>query len=257
VAEQYDRFPGQVAELIGMNVDVLVASIRPAAIAAQRATTTIPIVFVAVADPVESGLVKSLDRPGANITGLSTMSIELGAKRLEIIKEALPGLSRVALLVNATDQDLANRFIRDNHQAAGTLGIDLVPIEVREPGDLESAFANAREQRVHAVVPVIDAMFFNQRELLGKLGLKYRLPMMVHTIDMVASGPLMGFGPNSNTLFRRAPALVDKILRGTKPADVPVEMPTHFELRINLKTAKALGHAIPAALLARADILFE
>ena len=255
--EQYDRFAAQVADLIDLKVDVLIASIRPAAIAAQKATATIPIVFCTVADPVESGLVGSLNHPGKNITGLSTMSIELGAKRLEIIKEAIPGLKRIALFVNATDSDLARRFIRDNEEAARSFNIELVPMELRVPDDIDVAFAKAAEQRVDAVVPVIDSMFFNQRERLGRLGLKYRMPMIVHNIDMVGSGPLMGFGPNSNILFHRTAAFVDKILKGSMASDIPVEMPTHFELRINLKTARALDLDIPPSVMIRATQLID
>lgn len=256
-AEHYDRFPSQAAELISLGVEVLVASIRPAALAAQKATSTIPIVFCTVADPIESGLVDSLNRPGKNLTGLSTMSIELGAKRLEMTKEALPGLKRIALLVNAADPELAARFIKDNREAASSLAIELMPIEVRSPEELEAAFMKATEAKVDAVVPVIDSMFFNQRAKLGALGLKFRMPMMVHNVDMVSSGPLMAFGPNSNVLFRRTGAFIDKILRGVKPADIPVEMPSLFELRINTRTARALNLDIPPSVLMRATELVD
>jgi putative ABC transport system substrate-binding protein len=185
------------------------------------------------------------------------MSIELGAKRLEIIKEAIPGLKRIALFVNATDSDLARRFIADNQEAARLFNIELVPMELRVPDDIDVAFAKAAEQRVDAVVPVIDSMFFNQRERLGRLGLKYRMPMIVHNIDMVGSGPLMGFGPNSNILFHRTAAFVDKILKGSMAGDIPVEMPTHFELRINLKTARALDLDIPTSVMMRATQLID
>ena len=256
-SEQYERFPDQVRELIDLKVDVLIASIRPAALAAQRATKTVPIVFVIVADPVESKLVSSLARPGANITGLSNMSVELGAKRLEIIKEAIAGLSRIALFVNSSDPAMFHRFIEENRTAAEALKIDLIPIEVRVPADLDRAFATAADRKVEAVVPVIDAMMFNERARLAQLAIAHRLPTMAPNIDMVDAGALIGFGPNHATLFRQSARFVDKILKGERTADIPVEQPTRFELRINLKTAAAIRVDVPPSLLARADKVFE
>ena len=257
VAEQYERFPAQVAELIDLKVDAIIASIRPAALAAQRATQKIPIVFVIVADPVESKLVSSLAKPGANLTGLSNMSVELGSKRLEIIKEGVVGLSRVGLFVNSNDPAMFNRFIEENRTAAEVLKLELVPIAVRAPADLERALATATDRGVGAVVPVIDAMMFNERHQLAKLAIAHRLPTMAPNVDMVDAGALMGFGPNHATLFRQSAKFVDKILKGERAGDIPVEQPTRFELRINLKTAAAIGTNLPPSLLARADKVFE
>ena len=256
-AEQYDRFPAQIRELLKIEVDILIASVKPAAIAAQRLTDKVPIVFVVVPDPVESKLVASLARPGGNITGLSNMSIELGAKRLEIIKEAVSGLARIALFVNTNDAITSNRFIKENQAAAANLKIDLVPVELRTPSDLDRAFVVAVERRADAVVPVIDPMFFNERERLAKLALEHRLPTMVPNLDMVDAGALMAFGPNHAALFRRSARLADKILKGESPGNIPVEQPTVFELRINLQTAKKIGLTVPQLLLSRADKVIE
>jgi putative ABC transport system substrate-binding protein len=256
-AEQYERFPAQVAELIDLKVDAIIASIRPAALAAQRATQSIPIIFVIVADPVESKLVSSLARPGANITGLSNMSVELGAKRLELIKEAIAGLSRIALFVNSNDPAMFNRFIEENRTAAEVLKLELVPISVRVPDDLDGAFTKATERKVGAVVPVIDSMMFNERVRLARLAIAHRLPTMAFNVDMVDAGALMAFGPNHALLFRQSAKFVDKILKGDKPGEIPVEQPTRFELRLNLKTASAIGVNFSPSLLARADKVIE
>jgi ABC-type uncharacterized transport system substrate-binding protein len=256
-AEQYERFPAQVAELTDLKVDAIIASIRPAALAAQRATRTIPIVFVIVADPVESKLVASLSKPGANVTGLSNMSVELGAKRLELIKEAIGGLSRIALFVNSNDPAMFNRFVAENRTAAEALKLDLMPIAVRVPDDLDRAFATATKQKVGAVVPVIDSMMFNERDRLARLAIAHRLPTMAPNVDMVDAGALMAFGPSHALLFRQSARFVDKILKGQKPGDIPVEQPTRFELRLNLKTASAIGVNVPPSLLARADKVIE
>ena len=255
--EEPRLFQAQAAELAASEVDVLIASVRPAALAAQRATTAIPVVFVVVPDPVESKLVASLAKPGANLTGLSNMSTELGAKRLEIIKEAVVGLSRIALLVNTNDPAMASRFVEENRIAAAALNIDLVPIEVKVVEDLEPAFATAAAQRADAVVPVMDPMMFNNRERLAKIALTHRLPTMVVNSDMVDAGALMSFGPSHAMLFRQSARFVDKILKGERPGDIPVEQPTHFELRINLKTAAAIGLKLPGSILARADKVVE
>ena len=255
--ERYSRFPAQAAELVDLKVDVLIASIKPAALAAQRATNRVPIVFVIVPDPVESKLVASLAKPGANITGLSNMSVELGAKRLQLTKEAIPALSRIALLVNSNDAATASRSVQDNQSAAASLKIDVVPIEVGAPTDLERAFATAIERRTDAVVPVIDSMFFNARERIASLAIAHRLPTMAANLDMVDAGALMAFGPNHATLFRQSAKLADRILKGQPAGDIPVEQPTQFELRINLRTAKAIGIELPKALLARADKVID
>jgi putative ABC transport system substrate-binding protein len=255
--EQYERFSGQAAELVGLGVDALIASIKPAALAAQRTTDKVPIVFVIVPDPVESKLVASLAKPGANITGLSNMSIELGAKRLQLIKQAVAGLSRIALLVNTNDQETANRFVQDNRNSAAALQLDIVPIEVRTPNDLARAFSTAVERKAHAVVAMIDAMFFNERDRLARLAIAHRLPMMGANLDMVDAGALIAYGPNHANLFRQSARFVDKILKGQKAGDIPVEQPTRFEMRVNLKTAAAIGVNLPAPLLASADRIIQ
>jgi putative ABC transport system substrate-binding protein len=185
------------------------------------------------------------------------MSVELGAKRLELIKEAIAGLSRIALFVNSNDPAMFNRFIEENRTAAEVLKLDLVPISVRVPGDLDGAFTRATERKVGAVVPVIDSMMFNERVRLARLAIAHRLPTMVFNVDMVDAGALMAFGPNHALLFRQSAKFVDKILKGEKPGEIPVEQPTRFELRLNLKTASAIGVNFSPSLLARADKVIE
>ncbi len=254
VAEQYDRFPGQVEELIKIGADLLIASIKPAAVAAKQKTSTVPIVFVIVADPVESNLVASLSKPGGR---LSNMSSELSAKRLQLTKEAIPKLSKVALFVNASDPVSSKRYIDENRIAADVLKIELLSIELRGPGDLDRAFADATKASAHAVVLIVDAMFFNERRQIGELAIKHQMPCMGANIDMADAGVLMAFGPNHALLFQKAATIAHKILTGESPGNIPVEQPTQFELRLNMKAAKAINNEFPSIITQRADRVVE
>jgi len=256
-AEQYERFNANAANLVAHKVDVLVAVTRPAVVAAQRATNTIPIVFTVVPDPVGLGLVASLAHPGGHITGLTHIGTDIGAKRIEFLKEAFPNLSRAALLVNPTDPVVKQRNIDEAQSAARHLKIEIQPIEVRSPEDFVPAFTAIDQARLEAVVTGIDPMIYNERKRIAELARSKRLPTMLHIAEMVEAGGLMSYAPNYPALFRRTAAYVDKILKGASPADLPVEQPTKFDLVVNLKTANAIGAAIPPSFLLRADRIIE
>jgi putative ABC transport system substrate-binding protein len=254
--EQYERFNAQAAELAALQVQVIVAVTRPAAIAAQRATSTIPIVFVLVADPVANKLVASFNRPGGNLTGLSQMALDLTGKRLEIFKEAI-GISRLAFLVNPADRQYARTMVEETESASRQLQMAIKPIEVSKPSDLEGAFSAMVQDDIKAVSVINDAMFWNERKQIATLALQHKIPSMFAIRAHVDDGGLISYGPSYHALFHRAAAYIDKILKGETPADLPVERPTKFELVINLKTAKALGLDLPATVLARADEVIE
>ncbi len=243
------------AELARRKVDVLLASGLPAIVAAKHATTVIPIVFAATGgDPVADGLVASLARPGGNLTGLTIGPPELEGKRLELLKEASPGLSRVAALVNPAGEALK---LRAAESAARKLGVTLQTQEVREPGEFEGAFVTMRKGRPDALIVLSDSLFTSQRARIVDFAAKSRLPAVYDVRLFPESGGLMSYGPDIADLFRRSATYVIKILKGAKPADLPVEQPTKFELVINLKTAKALGLTVSAALLGRADEVIQ
>lgn len=256
-AEKPEWFRAYAAELVELRVDVLVAVTRPAAIAAQIATSTIPIVFVVIPDPVAMKLVGNLARPERNLTGLSNMALELTAKRVEVLKETIPDLTRAALLVNANDPEGARAYTQVGQTAAELLGLALEPVEVRAPEEFEATFASMNRNQVQGLVVTVDGLFYSEQKKLAGLALQNRLPMIVHAREMVESGALMSYGPNIPAIFRRAGYFVDRILKGTRPVDLPVEQPTKIELAINNKTAKALGVAIPPRLLTRATEAFD
>ena len=256
-AEQYDRFNQLAAELVDSKVDVLVAVSPAAAAAAKRATSTIPVVFVVVPDPVRSKLVESLARPGGNVTGLSNLVVDLSAKRLQLFKDAVADLSRVALLVNVGDPDIARRTIDEVQQAAARLQLTVQSADVKKQSDLDTAFSTLDREHVDGVMTTLDAMMFNERKHIADLALAQHLPTLVHNREMVQAGGLISYGPSFPDLFRRAAGYVDKIMTGAKPSELPVEQPTKFELVLNLKTAKALGLAVAPMLLARADEVVE
>lgn len=251
-----DRLPALAAELVDLKVDVIVAAGTLAPLAAKRATTTIPIVMTAAGDPVGSGLVPNLARPGGNVTGLSLMVPDLGGKRLELLKELLPRMSRVAVLWNAANPYPALVF-KETERAAQTLGIKVQSLEVQEPNDFGNAFEAAERHQPDALIMVEDPLTIDFRKQIADFALTHRLPAMNGFRQFVDAGGLMAYGASLSDLLRRAAGYVDKILRGAKPSDLPVEQPTKFELIINLKTAKALGIEIPPMLLARADELIE
>lgn len=252
-----ERFVSLAADLAALKVDILVAVTRPAAVAAQRATSTIPIVFIVVPDPVGTGLVESLARPGGNITGLTHIAVELTIKRLALFKEAFPELSRVALLVNANDQRGMLRYIDEAQNAVTTLRMAVQPMEVRSMGDFEQAFEKTAMSGLGAVIVPADGLFYQGRKLLAQLALTRRLPLVVYSRETFDAGALMSYGAGQRAIFRRAAVYVDKIVKGEKPADLPVEQPTRFDFLINLKVAKQLGLTIPPTLLARADEVIE
>ncbi len=251
---KYERLPELAAELVRLKVDVIVTHGTPGSRAAQKATTTIPIVMAVVGDAVGAGLVASLARPGGNITGSSFLFPEMSAKRLEVLKDALPRIRRVAYLANPDNLSMASSQAME--LAAKSLKMVLQQFEVREPKEFESAFAAMAKQRIDAVAVHEDAMFAGNSKAIAALAVKRRLPS-IGSVRFANGGGLMGYGTNNIELFGRAALFVDKILKGVKPADIPVEQPTIFELIVNLKTAKALGIKLPQTLLQRAHKIVE
>jgi putative ABC transport system substrate-binding protein len=254
-----ERLPALAAELVALKVDVIVAGGTPHALAAKQATRILPIVFATASDPVTSGLVTSLARPGDNVTGLTNLAPELVGKCLEQLKQAVPGVSRVAVLWQPgvqgerTEKDMLKRA----EVAARALGVRLQFVEARGPDDFDRAFSEMTRARADALTVLQGPMFVNERRRLVDLAAKNRLPAVYPWRDGVDAGGLMSYGPNLADSFRRVATYVDRILKGTKPGDLPVEQPTKFELVINLKTAKALGLTIPQSLLARADEVIQ
>jgi ABC-type uncharacterized transport system substrate-binding protein len=250
--DQTERLPALAAELVRLKVDVIVAGAAPAPEAAQRATSTIPIVMANHNDPVGSGLAVSLAKPGKNVTGLSTLAPELVGKRLQLLKEAVPGISRVAALWNPTVTTQAHE-LREAGVAARSLKVQLQVLEARAPSDFAGAFSAMTKDRAGGVLVLTSSMFYAERTRIAELAAQNRLPAIYGVKEFAEAGGLMTYGINLHESFRRAATYVDKILKGAKPADLPVEQPTKFELVINLKTAKALGLTVPPSLLARAD----
>ena len=246
-----ERLPDLAAELVRLKVDVIVTA-GPAVLAAKKASATIPIVFATAADPVGTGLVSSLARPGGNITGLSIMAPDLDGKRLELLKEAFPKVARVAFLWESGGTR-GNLALTEMEAAAKALGLKLQSLEVRSLDDFESAFARAKRERAQALITTPGRLINTQQRQVLDFAAKNRLPAMYPTSEFVEAGGLMSYAPNYTDLLRRAADFVDKILKGTKPADIPVEQPTKFEFIVNLKTAKQIGVTIPPNVLARAD----
>jgi putative ABC transport system substrate-binding protein len=240
------------AELVRLKVDLIVASATPPAQAVQKATTTIPIIFVGVVDPVGAQLLSNLARPNANITGLSLFSTELSGKRLELLKEIVPKLSRVAIFSNPANASNPLQ-VRETEAAAQSLGVQPQLLEVRVPNDFDRAFEAAVRGRADAVVLLDDPLTFWERTRIAALAAKHRLPAVYGFPESVEAGGLIAFGTSLPDHYRRAATYVDRILKGARPADLPVEQPTKFRLVINIKTAKALGMTIPPSLLLRAD----
>jgi putative ABC transport system substrate-binding protein len=247
-----ERLLHLAAELVSLKVDVIVAAAIVAVQAAKEATKTIPIVMPVASDAVETGLVASLARPGGNITGLTLISSQLSGKRLELLKEVVPRLSRLAVLSNPTTPAVPPQM-RDTKVAVRALGVQLQPLEVRGPDDFERVFQAATKERAGALITLDDALLFTQRTRVVKLAAKSRLPAIYGFREFVDAGGLMSYAANTSDMYRRAGAFVDKILKGAKPADLPVEQPTKFEFVINLKAAKQIGLTIPPNVLARAD----
>jgi putative ABC transport system substrate-binding protein len=256
-ADVSQRLPALATELVQSKVDLIVTQGTPAAQAAKRATSTIPIVMATSGDPVAIGLVATLARPGGNITGQSILSPELGGKRLELLKEIVPGLSRIAVLSNPTNPSHAIE-LKAIEVAAKTLGVALQLLEARGPEDFESVFQAAASGRAGALFLLADPLTTTaHRARLATLAARSRLPSMYGLSGYAEAGGLINYGPNLHELFRHAATYIDKILKGARPAELPVEQPTRFELAINLKTAKVLGLTIPQSILLRADQVIQ
>jgi len=255
---QIERLPELATELARLKVDVIVTPNTPAALAAKQATSTIPIVFAVVADPVGAGLMANFARPGGNITGLSSISVQLGGKRLELLKEVAPKASRLAVLYNPSDRSNV-LILKELQESAPALGLTVHSLEVRAPGEFEGAFAAMTRERAHAlfVAPGVLTLEQRNRKALVDLATKSRIPAMWGHRQFVEAGGLMSYAVNFYDQLRRAAIYVDKILKGAKPGDLPVEQPTRYELVINLTAAKALGLRIPQSLLGRADQVIE
>ena len=252
---KYERLPGLAAELVRLKVDMIVTYGPPAIQAAKEATGTIPIVMTMV-DPVATGFVASLSRPGGHITGLSLMAPAVVGTQLEIIKQVFPKISRVALLGNPVNAGTAIQ-VRHAQEAARVLGMQLQSLEARGPSEIDRAFSAISRERAGAVIVLVDRILSEQRNRIADLSSTRRVPVVYGLTDDVEAGGLMAYGPSIPDQFRRFATFVDKILKGAKPADLPVEQPTRFELIVNLRTAKTLGLTIPPSVLARADRVIE
>ena len=250
--ENYRRY---AMDFVRDGVDVIVAGTTPASLAAKQVTGTTPIVMAAVADPVGSGLIRQLARPGGNITGISLLSAEMSGKRIEVLKEAVVGLSRIAVFATRSASQTA--LLRETQAAASSLGVKVVSVTVPNADALRDGFQQAVGHRAQAIVLLQESLFTAQRARIAELALSHHLPCMSGETGFAEAGGLMHYGPNIVDAWRRSTLFVDKILKGAKPADLPVEQPTKFELVINLRTAKALGLTIPPSLLLRADRVIE
>jgi putative ABC transport system substrate-binding protein len=250
--DKLERLPALADELVRLKVDVLLAGTTPAAVAAKNATRTIPIVFYGGFDPVALGLVDSLARPGGNVTGFTAIAVALAGKRLELLKEITPKLSRIAVLWDPQNPGSAQQW-KESQLPARELGLQLHSIEVSSVDKFEAAFKEATKARSAAIAVMASPFFYSNQKQLADLAIKSQLPAIFPREEFVAAGGLMSYGSDRTESFKRIAVFVDKILKGTKPADIPVEQPTKFELVINLRTAKQIGVTIPPNVLARAD----
>jgi len=254
--DQIERIPELAAELVRANVDVIVTGGTSAATALKSATRTIPIVMAIIGDPVAVGLVDSLARPGGNATGFSIVAPELGAKRLELLKEIVPDAGSIAVVLNPKNPQ-SRIELNEMQAAARTLGLQVHPIEIASEATFDEAFADLTKSVAQAVIVLTDPILFSERKRIVALANRSRLPAIYFFREFVKEGGLMSYGPSDADLFRRSAIYVDKILKGMKPSDLPVEQPTKFDLAINLKTATVLGLTVPPSLLARADEVIE
>jgi len=254
--EKLNRLADLAIELVRANVEVIVTHGTPPVQAAQKASGTLPIVFATIGDPVGAKIVASLARPGGNVTGLSLIATELGTKRLELLREIVPGLVRVAMLWNPTNDSLVLQF-RETETAARILNLQLQSLPVTTASEFSNAVKAAREARAGALITTSDSVQVGQRAEIAKLAVESRLPLMGEFREIAEAGAILTYGPSRTDMWRRAAGYVDKILKGAKPTELPVEQPTRFELILNLKTAKALDLAVPPTLIARADEVIE
>ena len=250
---KFDKLPELAADLVQKKVDLIVTLVTQPTLAAKKATATIPIVMVAVSDPVGSGLVTSLARPGSNITGTSSMTAEVVGKQLELIRETLPQVTRVAALWNPANPVFQALQVKEAENAAQALSMRLQFIEARNPKEIEQAFSTVVRDGIRGVIILGDPVFISHREKIAELAAKRRVATVSGTREHVDAGAMMAYGPSFADMYRRTAYFVDRILKGAKPAELPVEQPSKFELVINLKTSKQIGLAIPPQVLARAD----
>ena len=253
---QPDRLPALAAELVNLKVDLIVTATGEAALAAKKATSSIPIVFATTPDPVRMGLVGSLARPGANVTGVISLSSDLSGKRVEFLKQIVPRASRFAIL--SDPENRSSEFIlRDAESVAKSIGVAVQSVDARGPKEFDAAFSAMKRARADAVVLAVNTPFMAHRQRIAQLAVSHRLPLMAPAREYAEAGALISYGTDYPDRFRRAAIYVDKILKGAKPADLPIEQPTKFELVINLKTAKAIGLTVPQSVLGRADEVIE
>jgi putative ABC transport system substrate-binding protein len=248
------RLPALAVEIVALNVDVIVTVTSGAARAAKNATSAIPIVMALSSDPVGQGLIATLARPGGNVTGMSDNAIDLSAKRLELLKEAVPTASRIAVLWNSRDETMTLRY-REIERAAQALGVSIQPLGVREPDDFERAFSAMNREQPDAMIMVTDVLTILNRKRVLDYAESHRIPAMYEFDSLVREGGLMSYGPSDDYLFGRAAVYVDKILKGAEPSELPAEEPTVYHLVINSRTAKTLGFNIPQSLLLRAELV--
>jgi len=253
----FERLPGLAAELVSLKVDVMVATVTQASLAAKNATTSIPIVMVAVGSPVEARLVASLARPGANITGTSTMADEVVGKQLALLKETLPKISRVAALWNPANPVFQASQLRQAESAAKALPVTLQKLEARAPAEIDHAFTTISKEGTKALIVLADPVFTTHRKQIADLSLKHRLPAITGPKEVADAGLLMSYGASFTESYRRAATYVDKILKGAKPGDMPIERPTKFDFVVNLRTAKQIGVLVPQSMLYRADTVIK
>jgi putative ABC transport system substrate-binding protein len=254
---RFDRLPALAAELVRLKVDVIVAVVTQAAVAAKQATDTIPIVMVAVSDPVAAGLVASLGRPGRNVTGTSGQAAHVAAKQVELLHELLPRAARIAALWNPANPVFQKDQLRQVTTAAAKLKLQLTQVEARTPAEIDAAFGTIAEQRPHGLILLADPVFGTHIARIADHALKLRLPAVSGGSDYADAGILMTYGPSYAAMHRRAATYVDRILKGAAPSDLPIEQPTTFELAVNRRSARALGMTLPPALLVRADRLID
>jgi putative tryptophan/tyrosine transport system substrate-binding protein len=251
-----ERLPGLAAELVGLAPEVIVTGSSAAALAVKQATSIIPIVTVFTADPIGAGLAASLARPGGNLTGLSNLQENLAAKDLELLKSAVPSVTRIAVLINPGNPSHGHEW-GGAQEVARALRVELLPVEVRVPGEIDGAFITVRSGRAEALLVLADPLFSQEANRIADLAASYRLPAIYGFRGHVAAGGLMSYGPDITDSYRRAAVFVDKILKGARPSDLPIEQPTKFELVINVQAARALGLELPPELFARADEVIE
>jgi len=255
--DRLERLPSLATELLNLDIDVLLTFATPASLAAKRATDRIPIVMIAVGDPVGVGLVSTLNRPEANVTGLTLNNVDSAGKRLQLLKEAVPRLSRVAVLANSKNPSFIRLQLAQTRAVAERLGVAVVPVEIAGPAYIAHGFADIAAPGTNGLIVLPDASFITHRERIARRALQHRLPAAAPEGQFATAGCLLAYGPDVAEIYRQAARFVDLIVKGSRPADLPVEQPTKYDLSINLRTAKVLSLTIPPSLLVRTDQVVE